>query len=325
MSLYAFLSGKIRVLENNLLNQMDVDRMVDAPDFDSAFKALNDTDYGAHLLDVEPHQFQDALDQDFRSVRELMMQWIEDKHLMEFMFLQFDAHNVKLYFKAKQVAESDSQMTVDPYTLPIGLTDPELVKQIILDEQAELVIHPTTDRLIKDSLERMNAEPNGFEIDSTVDRILLNLLDERIAEITNPIIRDLYRIQKDTIWLKTFLRAKRMNKEMHEVEKILPSRFSRYYQLDEEQAIQGLSLTPALRKAAEGYLEHKQLWQLEKELEEAELSVIRRAKYKTNGIEPVVGYFYAKKNAVRNIRLILTGKMNSIDAAEIKKRVRELY
>ena len=61
------------------------------------------------------------------------------------------------------------------------------------------------------------------------------------------------------------------------------------------------------------------------ELEEAELSVIREAKYISEGPLPAVGYFYAKKNAVRNLRLILTAKMNDIPVEDIKPRVRELY
>ncbi len=323
MALYNFLTGKIRVLENNLLNQTDIDRMVDAPDFEAAFKALNDTDYGAHLLNLEPDQFKEALEGDFQSVRDLMMQWIEKDELLEFMFLAFDAHNVKLYLKHK-TSESSSDEHINNYSSATALTDPLLVRQRIVDDQIDTVLHPTTERLVQLTLERLSENASGFEIDSVVDLAMFEILDDRTTNVSNT-IRDLYTIQKETVWVKTFLRAKRLNKEKAAVKNVLPETYLRHYDLPEDQALNALSLDPRIRKAYQEYLEHKQLWQLEKELEEAELDVIRTAKLKTGSEEPIVGYFYGKKNAVRNVRLILTAKQNGVPAKDIKERVRALY
>ncbi|MDP3970607.1 MAG: V-type ATPase subunit, partial [bacterium] len=110
-----------------------------------------------------------------------------------------------------------------------------------------------------------------------------------------------------------------------DVAKILPEDFLRHYELEEVEAIEKFNVHQKIRIACKAYLEHKLLWKLEKDLEEAELSVIKDAKYKTDGPEPIVGYFYGKKNAVRNVRLILTAKQNEIAVEKIKERVRDLY
>jgi len=67
------------------------------------------------------------------------------------------------------------------------------------------------------------------------------------------------------------------------------------------------------------------LEQLEKDLENVEINFIKQAKYIDNGPELIVAYYYAKRNAIRNTRLIMTGKANRMPALEIKKLIRELY
>lgn len=322
MSLYHFLAGKIRVLENNLINQTDVDRMVDAPDFTTAFKVLSDTDYGAHLYELQPDQFKLALEAEIAKVRELMMQWIDDSELLEFMFLQYDAHNVKLFLKYK-ATETTTQLK-DAISQS-GLSDADAIYKRIVDGQTDVVVHSATEQLIQQVLEELDSESNGFMIDSVVDRVLLELLQERVKGIPSILIRKLFTIQQETALLKTFLRAKRMGKDMASMKSVLPDQWLRQYELDEAQVLVNLSLDPVIREAFKSYLEHKLLWQLEKDLEEAELSVIRSAKYETNGAVPVVGYFYGQQNAARNVRLILTAKQNEIPAEKIKERVRQLY
>jgi len=311
------------VLERNLINQTDVDRLVDAPDFAASFKALNDTDYGAHMLDVEPSEFREALDAESRHVRDLMLAWIDDSALLEFMFLQYDAHNIKLYLKTKhtgadvEAAELNSSAT--------GLTRAELIKQVIILDQKDTVLHPTTDMLLKDSMDALGSDPDGFMIDSTVDRILFHMLDERVQLIRSSIVRDLFRIQKETATVKTLIRAKLMNLPAERIQASLPENFQKHYELDLEQAAEQLPIDVRIKKAIVNYIDHKLLWEFEKELEEVELDVIRATKWKTDGLEPAVGYFYAKNNAARNVRLILTAKQNEISAEDIKPRIRALY
>ena len=42
-------------------------------------------------------------------------------------------------------------------------------------------------------------------------------------------------------------------------------------------------------------------------------------------MEPIVAYIYAKQTEIKNIRIILTGKLNNINSKTIKERLRESY
>ena len=66
-------------------------------------------------------------------------------------------------------------------------------------------------------------------------------------------------------------------------------------------------------------------WKIEKAIENLEMGYIRKTRFIAYGPEIPVGYYYAKRGAMRNIRTIMTGKLNNIGSEEIKERLRELY
>ena len=55
------------------------------------------------------------------------------------------------------------------------------------------------------------------------------------------------------------------------------------------------------------------------------MEYVKVAKYKALTIEPLVAYVYAKETEIKNIRIILTGKINQIEPQNIKERLRDSY
>lgn len=55
------------------------------------------------------------------------------------------------------------------------------------------------------------------------------------------------------------------------------------------------------------------------------MEFIKKTKIIAYGPEIPVGYYYAKRGAMKNIRTIMTGKLNNIENEEIKEQLRELY
>lgn len=89
--------------------------------------------------------------------------------------------------------------------------------------------------------------------------------------------------------------------------------------LDEALQKIRLYLPLSVQKVVDKYVSEKlPLEQLEKLLEDAENDYLREAKYIDNGPELLLAYYYSKRNAIRNTRIIMTGKANKMPAAEIK-------
>ena len=55
------------------------------------------------------------------------------------------------------------------------------------------------------------------------------------------------------------------------------------------------------------------------------MSYMKEAKQKALTIEPILAFIYAKRTEFKNIRIILTGKLNNINPEKIKERLRESY
>ena len=98
---YLYAAGVIRHLENKLLNPTDIKRMMDAPDLASAFKVFHDTDYFDNVLDVKPVEFIKALDADLVQAKRKIQEMAPSEELVEFLFMRYDFHNLKLLLKEK--------------------------------------------------------------------------------------------------------------------------------------------------------------------------------------------------------------------------------
>jgi V/A-type H+-transporting ATPase subunit C len=79
------------------------------------------------------------------------------------------------------------------------------------------------------------------------------------------------------------------------------------------------------RSIIEAYLENQSLWRLERAFENYELDFLKEAKRLPYGPEICLAYYYANKNALRQVRLIMTGKLNNVPPTEIRERLRELW
>ena len=55
------------------------------------------------------------------------------------------------------------------------------------------------------------------------------------------------------------------------------------------------------------------------------MDYVKVAKFEALGVEPLVAYTYAKETEIKNIRIILTGKVNNVSSIEIRERLRDSY
>ena len=65
--------------------------------------------------------------------------------------------------------------------------------------------------------------------------------------------------------------------------------------------------------------------ELEKQADNFLIRYIKKAKYITFGIEPLIAYLIAKENEVKLARIVLTGKKSHLPPEVIKERLRDSY
>ncbi|OGC10961.1 hypothetical protein A3K48_00245 [candidate division WOR-1 bacterium RIFOXYA12_FULL_52_29] len=97
---------------------------------------------------------------------------------------------------------------------------------------------------------------------------------------------------------------------------------------DASALIERFRFTAYARPVAIGLEEYKKsgsLFALERETDNYLMSIMKHAKYLTFGIEPLLGYLFARELEVKMLRLILTGKHLQTKGGQLKERLRLTY
>lgn len=81
----------------------------------------------------------------------------------------------------------------------------------------------------------------------------------------------------------------------------------------------------AVARGIESYKKDGSLSGLEKEADDSLIETVRPAKYKSFGIDPIIGFFVARETEIKNLRLIFTAKQLNMPVEDIKRRLRLSY
>ncbi|USN53204.1 MAG: V-type ATPase subunit [Candidatus Nomurabacteria bacterium] len=326
---YLYAAGVVRHLESNLLNPTDVERMVDAPDMESAFRVFHDTDYFDNVGDIAPAEFNQSLEADLLQAKERIIEMCPDEKLVALVFMRHDYHNLKLLMKQKYFHQDATAWASPLSTVPFAT----LQENLMQEAQHEL---PDYIQRGIDLVEEKAAtvEVQSAYIDRWLDRQYFAERVQIAQEIDSQWIMDLVVLQIDMANLKTWIRGRRFQlDDRYLLAEVLMNGnvtlddYESLLGLSNEEALQRLTtLVPSsLQPALERFRETDSLETLERDLENAELAHVREAQFIDYGPELPLAYYYAKKNAIRNVRLIMSGKLNGLPGDAIKPYIRELY
>lgn len=325
---YNFATGKIRYLETKLPDKTDIERMVDAPDLNSCLKALYDTDYADNLLEVEPADFEKAVFDDLEQAKDLLYQIVPDKEFIKFLLLDFDFHNLKVLFKEKLFGKDTSYLLSSLAYFKASDLKKYLAgdKKILIDLEIKEIIDQASQKLTNKVI--------PYKIEPFFDKQYFILLTKITKRLKNKFLTNFVTRQIDLTNFRIFLRIKNLDKDINFLQEFLidggnieKEEFIKIFKEDLKLSLPRLAKFLPFRceKYFNEYVEKNILWLLEKRLFDEEIEYLKKVNYIAFGPEIVLAYFYAKKNANKNIRLIMNGKLNKIDASILKERLRKLY
>jgi len=309
MDSYLYPTASVKSREKKLFDQNDLERMIDAENIDRSFKIFNELSYADELLDMEsPLQYREVLAHDLKQVKEYIASISPDDRLNELIFAQYDFHNLKIIFKAKSIDKE-----------PENLLE---IKAISIDEYNKITKQAEID---------LKKASNSYKIESYFDKIYFSFILEKAKKIKDKFLINLVKKQIDIANLKIILRSKLLERDFEEMsESIIISNLNiqEDYNKDLNALINKLKIIFSENKIDEilnNFLEKKDYYNLEKNLDNYLISLIKNNKMSSESPSVLACYILAKKNAIKNIRIIMSGKINGIKSEEIKERVRELY
>ena len=336
---YAFANGIIKKLEKGLLNKDILDRMIKSNNDVSALKILTESDLNDYSFDLNnPADFEHSLNQELLHTYDIIKN-ISKVSTFNFLYFTFaskyDFHNIKILIKSKYLKKDISNELLSP----IGTIDVEKLNLAIKDEKYE-DIPDSFEFLIKKTFSEYSKFKDPEIIDFILDKeryiMIFNKIKEvEIIETEEDFLRRFIKINIDLNNIISCIRAKiRGERKSFTKEFLIPEgdfkieNIVEIYDSPLSSWFEKLIHTDYKNIVEMGvnyFQKNNSLMELEKLRDNFILNFSKIGKYITFGIEPLVGFITAKENDIKNIRIILSGKLNKLSPDQIKERVRDTY
>jgi V/A-type H+-transporting ATPase subunit C len=322
--------ARLRVLEKRLLNKVKIERMIDSTSAEDVLKILQETEYASLMGNLKRAEDYDILlKEELNRVYSLMYKVSPDLVIVDIMSLKYDYHNIKVMLKGRALNKDFSHMLI-----PVGTVDIE-----------ELKIYMTTGeyRELKPKMSEsiLEAEKIYFElkdpqnIDIILDQYMYIDMLDRAKETQNDFIIDYVKRNIDFSNIRSTIRLKKQQKDTKFFGKVILNGGDIAYDVllrAFEEPIENMAAKftsskygEIVRLGLEEYMKNGKLSVLEKSSENYIMKNLKTAKYVTFGPEPIFGYIAAKETEIKIIRIIMVGKLNNVDTAVIRERVRDVY
>lgn len=327
---YAYLVGRVRVLERGLLTPRMIDALLRAEDLDQALRITAEIPYLGEAFQgivPSPQAIDRILTEHFFSIVQDFARQKGGEDVAGFFLLGFDVVALKLaikHFVTKRALEK---------TYPSSL-DARKVLRFLTGEGSEYFPENLSEtlRAIQEFLETHPENIQGVEF--LCDRFFLKET-YRLANLASVPLRKWYHLYIIFAYLRGALRA-RYQERKPEMLRLL------YFDnplLGERELLEFLALPE--EKIAE-YLEHLgfafilpeagvfrndpyYIADMERKMDNYLLSWIRQYRRETFGPEPVFGFLFAKSTDVKNLRILLEGKYFGLEGDVLRRKLRECY
>lgn len=328
MEQYLFASGRIRALENGLVGQEKLERLLNAEDLSRAIGLLDDfgivpvKDESGRLLREET--LLGRLSAAYGEVEDITEGAIFPKVLR----YPYDCNNIKAVIKCAKRGVSPDGMLFDFGTVPL-----DTVRMAQQTYSYDRLPQPFADAA-KDAQEAFSAGGNPQAVDLILDRACFAAMRQAAEKTGNDFVRNYVAQKIDYTNLLICIRLLRMRSgepgkmmlatALLEGGTLALPQLTEWYEKGEAHLWERLTFTAYEKFAAEAGGEVG-LTIVERAADNALMEYVRTAKMIPYGIEPIFGYLVAVEYEVRNLRIVLSGIEAGLDRTLIRERIRRNY
>ncbi|HBL41402.1 MAG TPA: hypothetical protein DDY98_07515 [Ruminococcaceae bacterium] len=317
---FAYAVARIRCNELNLLTSADFEQLISAQDYKSAVAFLNDKGWE---LDEKSDSNAEAFAKKREEAWALIQSSLGDVSPLNSVVVFHDFHNLKAALKAKFTGVEAQKYFLSPCVAnPNELL--EAVESHRFDKLPDFLREGA-----QEAYDILVQTGNGQRADLVLDCAAMRASVAMAKESKSAMLVTLAETTADCADAKTAFRCYRTGKD----EKFIEQALSGCGKLDKSSLVKAaLSAVEEIAQVLEfgGYpLLAQSLLKdsvsFEKECDDALLTVYLQAKNQAFGMEPIVAYYLACESQIKNVRILLSGKLNRLDQGEIERRVRSLY
>ena len=286
---------------------------------------LNETSYSSELSKLDrPENYEQVLSEVLNKTYKEAMEISPEKSLVEILSCKYDYHNLKVLVKENILKEKFDSM----YCMLDG-NEIEAFRELALKNDEGL------SKDFKECLDFFETTKDPQDIDIFIDKKYFEKVLSLAEEFKLEMITEYFKAMIDFINLRTFIRCRKQNQVKETLEKVLikggdietDKILDMFYEDIEILPIKlkAYKIGRVLSKIVEEYKNTNSLNSFEKSMDDYLVEIVRKAKSIHYGAEVIFSFLFAKELEIKNLRLILVGKVNGLSADFIKERLREVY
>lgn len=326
---YAYAIGRIRARELKLLDKNRLDRMLEASSAEEAYRVLAEAEYGMGSDSTKSvYDFETLLAEEMQKTYAFLSELAPQSGVVEAFKRRYDFFNVKVLLKAEL-----SNQEVPNILVETGIFSTDEIERIIRERDYDAFPEIMREDVLEvyDVFSRTR-DPQS--IDLILDKALYQQFYRDLKNIDNTFINELADIIVDTTNIKMFIRVRALNKSVDFIEKILldGGKIDRslYLGNSDKSVSDFINLLKTTEYGAEMLKslktrDNESIQALEKAFDDYLMTYMQRAKLVTIGVEPFIAFLFAKEAEIKNVRIILTGKINRLPEDLIRERLRLIY
>lgn len=318
-------SVRIRHAEKKLLTKQQLQRLADAKNLEDAIKLLNETSYSSELSKLDrPENYEKVLSEVLNKTYKEAMEISPEKSLVEILSCKYDYHNLKVLVKENILKEKFDSM----YCM-LDENEIEAFRELAFKNDEGL------SQDFKECIAFFETTKDPQDIDIFIDKKYFEKVLSLAEGFKLDMISEYFRAMIDFINLRTFIRCRKQNQVKETLEKVLikggdvetDKILEMFYEDIEVLPIKlkAYKIGRVLSKIVEEYKNTNSLNSFEKSMDDYLVEIVRKTKSIHYGAEVIFSFLFAKELEIKNLRLILVGKVNGLSADFIKERLREVY
>lgn len=326
---YIFCTSLIRANENSMLPWDELVRAAEADDFKSAMNVLNERGYGDGKDLQNPRDFVNMLTAEEEKTYGFVFSALPEKSELELFKYQKDYHNAKAALKAEFLG-----IDSEKYLVSGGNFEPKVMADMIR-ERTFIFLSTEMKDAINEAVELFGKGRDPQEIDIILDKACYSEMLKSAESFGNLFLIGYVRLLIDILNVITFVRLRQIGKPWAFFKKVflegglIPENLfiggyeENYQQLADKFVPYGFG--EIIEKGAAKVKTTGMYSLLEKLCDNKRIEYIKDAKFVSFGIEPAAAYLVAKESEIKNLRMILTGKIAGTPKEVILERLRKTY
>lgn len=318
-----FANARAKAKESNLLSRDRLQRMMECKTALDAMRILMEVNYAGGLV-PEGEDFYSLLSEEERIVTAFVRETVPKGAGFECFFLRNDYHNIKVLFKSKYAKIDDLSEMI----LPDGNYSFSYLKERF--ESNKLDFSPFIEKAVKNIDRAFETGTGGPRlIDTELDKALYEEINAILSKNADVYVKQYFTAFIDVTNVTSFVRSIRIGAGFAFFKEGFLSGgeidLKSFEECGQDTAKAAKMLSKTAVKDYFEKLNEQDLASFETAKDNYLLRIFSVNKTDMFSVAPILGYYLAKLNEIKVIRVVLVCIKNKVSPDEMKKRVRELY